>query len=135
MGLLTSNTWLFSLIEIGKIARNTLKHNSDYINHISLYLFFFHLQHTHTPYNYTHTYAFAHTYSHKAIHTLPFSRFFSFFLSLPIFFCPLPLVPYHSFSYGLLFPTHPAYSNSYTTHIPSRMAICHFDRKTSGGLY
>lgn len=25
----------FFLIEIGKIARNTLKHNSDYINHIS----------------------------------------------------------------------------------------------------
>lgn len=25
----------FFLIEVGKIARNTLKHNSDYINHIS----------------------------------------------------------------------------------------------------
>ena len=116
----------FSLIEIGKIARNTLKHNSDYINHFSLPIFFT-STHTYTyPHNYTHT------YSHK-LHTsflssFPFSLILIFFAPCPL---SLPITLSHSISFFL---THPAYSNSYT-HIPSRMAICHFDRKTSGGLY
>lgn len=121
-----------SLIEIGKIARNTLKHNSDYINHISLYLFSF-TSNTRIPAQLYATYAFAHHTRIKLyIHSLSLALFI---LSIsPHFLLPFAPLLYHSFSYGLLFPTHPAYSNSYT-HIPSRMAICHFDRKTSGGLY
>lgn len=77
----------FSLIEIGKIARNTLKHNSDYINHISLCLFFY-LQHTHT---HTRTIIRIHT---RISYILPF--FLPFYSLWFLFFLPLAPCPYLS---------------------------------------
>lgn len=84
----------FSLIEIGKIARNTLKHNSDYINYISLCLFFTSNIHTYVPHTILriHTRSRIHTRT-SHIHSLSLFLFHSLCLS-QLLFAPCP---YHSF--------------------------------------